>query len=575
MYILKEFLKKNSFIIIICLIALATGLINYNVHLYSDDFNYVPFQLAKGDFNSYINRHIHHYTQINGRAIVYFLTTSFLDMDIRIWQIVNSLMLSGIALFGTLIIVNTNNSDNKNNKKATLSYLEILGNYMPSQPKRTSLIYKKLVTSLIFFTSIAFMNIDMTRQSVYWLTGSFNYVYPIFMLLLYWYMLSKMNTHKKLHWITPIFAFLSASTVEQVCLMSFGLTILTIFEQKYIRNNKINKMLIYSLIASTIGMLTVLMAPATSVRRSLEHPPVDGFIELLKFNINHQGQTFLFSKIMMPYLLMAILSSLGILFYYRNKDFNKYKKLHFAISLLGLSSSLCWLWKITNTYSIKNLNLFDLLFVGFIGVGILTLLIYTAILVCINKTTFNYFLPLIAIILCIGSQAMLVISPVYGPRNLITAVFMLTLYSASIIPNLYKINISIFLSILLCYLYNIPLLLPINAISILIVYYYKQINLNKNNIYKSAIIISYLSIAFVSCSVMKESIDGYYKNAQVYETNLNLAREYIRNNCEGQLEQYKFPDNRYAWAMPYINPFYKRTYNMYLGIAEDSEIIWK
>ena len=86
------------------------------------------------------------------------------------------------------------------------------------------------------------LDIFVIRQSVYWITGSFNYVYPLFMLFWYWHVLLKYSNENfkgnKL-FFTSILSFFASATVEQGGMMVFGLT--TIFFLYKIFINKKNK----------------------------------------------------------------------------------------------------------------------------------------------------------------------------------------------------------------------------------------------------------------------------------------------------------------------------------------------
>ncbi len=532
-------LKKNGYLFVVFAIVFFTSLINFSVRLYGDDFFYLRF--SQIDIDYFISRHVDHYMRANGRVIVHLLLTFFLGLDIRIWQIVNSLMLGLLALFG----------------------MKTISTFKSEVELRNS-IY--IVT--IFFVGVSFFEIDMTRQSVYWLTGSFNYVYPIMMLLIYWFLLNKGNYGVLL----PIMAFLSAATVEQVSLMSFGLSLLVVLEKKFIAKKKLNSYLIYSLVASSIGMATVIFAPSVFLRASIEDAPIDGFIPLLLYNIKFQGTTFIFSKVMMPYLIMAITSSLGVLYFYKDR-LKKFRVFNLAISLYGLSASLCWLWQMTsrNTF---NVTLPYKLFYLFIGVGITTLLFYAAILIYIYKPITNHTIPLISMILCFGSQMMLLISPVYGFRNLFAAVIMLVIYTASILPSFHQLGIPVIISLFVSFMFNKPWLIPFQTVAIYLAFYKKNFTI-ANLRMKIANYIGYGTIILVSLLIMQKSIYGYYTNAKVYDENVKIAAEYNKNQSNIMLDQKKLPNDLYAWAMPYHNEYYTPYYNLYLGINQKAEINWQ
>ena len=143
-----------------------------------------------------------HYLKDNGRLIVHFFDTLLLSISPFFWKILNSLMLTGICYIGSKIIC----FEKQDNIKLVL---------------------------ITFWALIAMMDISITRQSVYWITGSFNYVYPIFMLLIYWYCLLNISRDNKYFILAILFGFLASASVEQAGLMCVGLTFLILISEIY------------------------------------------------------------------------------------------------------------------------------------------------------------------------------------------------------------------------------------------------------------------------------------------------------------------------------------------------------
>lgn len=525
----------------VTLTVIASALININVRLYGDDFVYSSF--TSGDMNYFITAHIHHYFQTNGRAVVHVLAALFLGLDIRIWQILNSCMIGGLLYFGTKTV----SGQTKDDISANDAY----------------------ISAFIFAISIAFFHIDMTRQSVYWLTGSFNYTYPVLALLVYWYSLTRYKEWKKAAWVLPLTAFISAATVEQVSLMTFGLTLLIAMEQKIAGRGKLDRPLVLSLASATTGMLTVVLAPSVFVRASAEHAPVTGFMALLQYNLGHQGSTLLFSEVMMPYHVMAILPALGIVWVFRDKSLTGWRTLDQGMMFYGLSAALCWFWRIMSPHDNTGL------FIMFVGCGLIVLLSYAAVLVYKNNVIENNFLPVLAVVLCFGSQAMMLISPVYGYRNLFPSVIMLVLYSAALMPRLKETAIPVMMSLMICFIFHKPWLVLLSVVALVLMLTGQKDIRRKNTGINTAIAIAYISITLVAARVMQKTIDGYAANAQVYNANLQLAQERMHIKTEGALLQSKLPKAQYAWAMPYTNPYYIPFYNRYIGVDKKTEINWK
>lgn len=544
----KNFLGKYGLSIIVFIVFIVTLMINLNVRIYGDDFFYTRFTSV--DFGYFIKRHIEHYKMANGRVIVHLLATTFLGINIRFWQIINSLMLAGIVYFGSKTALGIK----KDGKVLLIS------------------------ASIIFSVAIGLLDPNMTRQSIYWLTGSFNYVYPILMLYIYWYLLARSNYYNKFTWILPILGFLSAATQEQNSLMTFGLTVLLIFEIM-LKKQKVNKVQIISLITTMVGMLTVIASPAVLFRASIEERPVDGLIPLLKYNIKMQGTTFLFSDMMAPYHLLAIIAAVGIIIKFSRILSKKWTWLECIIIVISSSSCFMWLWQVSSRGANINYNLITkraLLYYLFIGIGYILTLLYAGFIVYKKKLITNYTLPLIAIILGLGSQFMMIISPVYGPRNLVSVVFMLTLYAAALIPVLNIKGISGIGSCFLLYQLNLPWLLPLSITAIVIIYN----SYNRMKYYKIlGMMIGYSTMLIASLLTLYPTFNGFSTNAKVYDRNLEVANEYLNEKREEglkeeRLTQNKLPHEIYGWAMPYHNAYYDPYYKLYIGVDMKTNIDW-
>ena len=229
------------------------------------------------------------------------------------------------------------------------------------------------------------LDIYVIRQSVYWVTGSFNYVYPLFMLLWYWYVLFKFSNDnfkgKKLLLIS-ILAFFASATVEQCGMMAFGLTVL-FFLYRFIINKKTGNLNsgqsilapIIILICSLVGIVSVICSPAQFIRFGLEAKESFSIIDSIK-----NGTVFL-----------------------KNVFLNLYKP-HLILLLLTLVLSFITIKKS------KNLNKKQIFILGS------------------------------SFILGTGSQIMMLVSPVYGERNTIFFAIMIVLFTATLITNISKTN---------------------------------------------------------------------------------------------------------------------------------------
>lgn len=250
-----------------------------NVTLYGDDYFYHSF--LDNNLADFISTHLQHYMMNNGRVFVHLLVTIFLALPLMVWKVFNSLLL-GIFVYGAARIVMSGRENS--------SFIQSLG------------------TGAIIASSILLLDVAITRQSIYWLTGSFNYVYPLVFLVLYWIGLLNAKNSKFKNAL-PILAFFSAASTEQNAMMTVGLGVLYLINSRYIAKEKADPVLVYAAIASLVGALTVFLAPATFVRYSMDNKNGIPFSELLLTNLVKQHLQFLTAKYMIPFQIMFYLSS--------------------------------------------------------------------------------------------------------------------------------------------------------------------------------------------------------------------------------------------------------------------------
>ena len=171
------------------------------------------------------------------------------------------------------------------------------------------------------------LHISVIRQSVYWTTGSFNYVYPLFMLFWYWYTLQKYsedNFNGKKLIFTSILAFFSSATVEQGGMMAFGLTLL-FFLYKFIHHKKklehVNlKRLLVILLFSFIGIASVICSPAQLIRFNLESNETFNSVDSIKKGFDFFINIFILKDYYRPQVILVLLSI--FLSFITSKKFN-------------------------------------------------------------------------------------------------------------------------------------------------------------------------------------------------------------------------------------------------------------
>ena len=161
--VVKEKMKKNfNYIILIIFFILMINLHRY-IYLGGDDYIYGNF--IKDGIQSFCNMHINHYIHTNGRAIMHFLVTIMLIFDRYLWIIINPLALCIFVILISKICC-------KEEKNFNIALL--------------------LTIMLLFF-----IGIDISRETIFWLDGSFNYFYPMLLLLTNIYLSSKVLNENK------------------------------------------------------------------------------------------------------------------------------------------------------------------------------------------------------------------------------------------------------------------------------------------------------------------------------------------------------------------------------------------
>lgn len=226
---LKTFLTENYHYVALAAFILTNIFIIFRLGIATDDLWYRKVAVCSP---SVISQYLRwHFQKENGRLLAHFLAVLFLRNKVTfwIWKI--------IMIFATSIFC-------------------ILTAKLISKDKRQ---YKSsvVITVFLFMTVIT----DIYTGSVYWLTGSFNYFFPILVLLSVIWLSSKKPTSPFL----PILGFLCGLTMEQTGLMVVGWFVLMLSDY-IIKEKKISIFYVACILSSAIGYALVIFSPATSTR---------------------------------------------------------------------------------------------------------------------------------------------------------------------------------------------------------------------------------------------------------------------------------------------------------------------
>lgn len=218
-------IDKNKIFAAVCFAVLFTVvfMIEKNVHYYGDDYYYLTFSGS-----NFWLCHLEHYTNDNGRFIVHLLDTVFLSKSLVFWRAANALMLTVTAYIAYRLCG------------------EIKAAFIPC-------------------ALLLYMPIGIARESVYWVTGSFNYVYPAMMLMLYWYALHKNGSAA----LICIAAFFATASAEQAAVAANALTLCYILFNAFIIKAPFKKYTA-AMAVTVIGAASVFLAPGNFNRMALE-----------------------------------------------------------------------------------------------------------------------------------------------------------------------------------------------------------------------------------------------------------------------------------------------------------------
>lgn len=390
-------IKNNYHYIPLALIFISSLYICLNMGYYNDDFTYR--QAAVGSINEIIEFIKWHFENYNGRTLVHVIAMIFLrnKFGLMIWRVLCPAVIALSCLFTAKIT-----ADSKDD------------------------VRRGCLMSVFVFAAI---NPIMLNQSVYWLTGFFNYLFPVFILLSVMLIASK-NAESK--WLYPL-GLISSLTVDQTSMMTVGLFALLSIDS-LIRKKKFSIHNAICFVLSVAGCCTVLLAPGNSKRLDLQGKPelmqiIRNFIAIIRKN--WLDNIFLFVMIITLTVFIAM-------WLYKFKGINTFTKVvnipvMLVLCVLAVANTALKVYLLIesetgNAISFSNsLNsiLFKIwfiyAFIFFASFGYVTLLIY------LKKSTP---MPIITYILGVGSQAMMSVADKYIMRACIPGIFMFMIFEA-------------------------------------------------------------------------------------------------------------------------------------------------
>lgn len=271
----------------------------------------------------------------------------------------------------------------------------------------------KYITPSLVLLSFLLVDVEAFRQIYVWLAGNITYLIPCITVFLLLYLNENNNKNKILYYLLPIISFITSMFVETV---SVGIVIghvIYIFYY-YVKHKKINKILLLSLILSTIGFLAMTFSPGT-MKRADTHSDFSNLSLINKVLINVPNLiefTFIRNS------FLVFLSVLTIIYLTNKYIKNKYISIPIYIYSCIVSTPTAILYY-ASTLNITFQKL--LFFFNSHNPFVLTYwIIFSILIFCLiikyiwdNKETKIFYL------ICVGliSNFAMLISPIWGGRT--------------------------------------------------------------------------------------------------------------------------------------------------------------
>lgn len=207
-------------------------------------------QFFAKDFENFKRLTLNHFMNDNGRMFIHFVDEFLLIFGTKLWAVTNSLCICGIIVLSA---------------KISCGYYEKADN--PKEQKTLKKAYQQriIIISLLF----SLTGIFVIRESILWITGSLNYLFPAFLFVAYFYFYKRSVLLNKNFSFTFILAFLAAYSTEQASFLTI-LAFVYITAESFIKNKKIKIRLshILNFAGCISGFLLLMLAPGNRMRIS-------------------------------------------------------------------------------------------------------------------------------------------------------------------------------------------------------------------------------------------------------------------------------------------------------------------
>lgn len=480
-----------SFWFLVLFIIVCSALIfsvNMMLYRYSDDVYYHSF--LKHGISHFILKNVEHYQNTNGRLFVHLLAEILLCFGNGLFAVINTGMVLGFAV-------------------AACKCFEFS---LRASRKESCLAIAAMILFLILC-----LPTEITRESLYWITGSMNYMLPAFMAIIMYYLLKKNIDGSKNTAALFLISFLAGATTEQGGFVAVALSALLIFATLFYDKKPPRKLYCFSVLFAVAGFLSVVLAPGTFTRISLSgvngldapglwHTVLDNIPVVSVYMTGKAGISYLLALQVLAVFFVTI----------RDKRISKI----FLAGPLILAAFICQ----------RAFALYDQTVCVWLVAVCTVYLVWWALSVLRLR---EYADAAIFLLSALGLQIFMLVSPVLGPRAILITALFLAASIAGLSARL--LSEPIYFVAYACTLAF--MLLPPAAAVVLIV-----VSVGLFFIRRAAIpqfLVMILILAFVFTPVIR----GYYTNYRIFMTNQkNISKAQI----SGKL----------YWNIDLIEPYY-------------------
>lgn len=535
--------KLSAHHLIFAVFLLLQAAVLFSVPLFGDDYYYGSF-LKKG-MSFFVTENVVHYTKTNGRAVVHLLDELLLAGGTNyLWKIFNLFSIA-VSVYFTAAVASS----------------RFAFSHTPSDEEKRR--FSRML--IIICTLTGLLEIGILRQTLYWATGSMNYLFPYALFICYYYFLRRdieKETASSSLWALGFFAGFSS---EQAGFATLATTVAILVMHYVKRRTPPLSQYFTNLVAVGAGFALQIFAPGNAMRTSY-YPEfyAKSIIERISENLKPLYNIIFNIDGIYIFVLIAFCCLAFFLVSKALKSKKLLKVLLFAAAAGTLYTTCIYMHALLNNHLI----LTELAFLPWFALSLCGFTVAAFIKAKDEKSFESIFFLILAPVL----QLAMLISPQYGPRTLLISAFCLFIPLSSFIAEYIKqpaFSASIAVILFAFTDAEYPILLLITAIAFAV----HHIKI-KNRSSKTSVTMAIVLIC-VSFSGVAKNAAGYFENLPAHNYNSKAVASYKSSPPEDKtLILAYLPNPDYKYTMPYDDPYHLSWYKVINDLPDDAVIVF-